>query len=37
MRTQEYILIIVRITCQTYKEKQSILYITVNQIYKLAS
>lgn len=35
MRTQEYILIIVRITCQTDKENKNILYTPVNQIYKL--
>lgn len=33
MRTQEYILIIVRITCQTDKEDKNILYTSVNQIY----
>ena len=37
MRTQEYILIIVRITCQTDKEDQTILYTAVNQVYKLTS
>lgn len=37
MRTQEYILIIVRITCQTEKEDQTILYTAVNQVYKLTS
>lgn len=37
MRTQEYILIKVRITCQTDKEDQTILYTTVNQAYKLTS
>ena len=35
MRTQEYILIIVRITCQTDKADIIILYIIINQIYRL--